>query len=98
MIDGREGSYISYAPVPTYVQLQRTGNTFTFFYRTSAAAPWTKLYEYTDTNGEYGETVYVGPVAFGEGAGNGDLAVPYYRWRFSGVKLSTPKGTVFVFR
>ena len=98
MIDGKEGSSISYAPMLTYVRLQRVGNTFTFFYRTSAAAPWTKLYEYEDTNGEYGETVYVGPAAFGEGAGNGNLAVPYYRWRFSNVNLSTPKGTIFVVR
>ena len=98
MIDGREGANISYAPVPTYVKLRRDGNTFTFFYRVSTAAPWTKLYEYTDANGEYGETVYVGPVAFGEGGGNGDLAVPYYRWRFSNVELRTPKGTVFVVR
>ena len=81
-----------------HVELQRVGNTFTFFYRASPAASWTKLYEYTDTNGEYGETIYVGPVAFGEGAGTGDLAVPYYRWRFSDVKLRTPKGTVLIFR
>ena len=98
MIDGKEGSSISYAPTLTYAKLKRVGNTFTFFYRTSASASWTKLYEYIDVNSEYGETVYVGPAAFGEGAGTGDLAVPYYRWRFSDVSLSTPKGMVIVVR
>ena len=98
MIDEKEGSSISYAPTLTYAKLQRVGNTFTYFYRTSSSAPWTKLYEYEDTNGEYGETVYVGPAVFGEGAGAGDLAVPYYRWRFSDVKLSTSKGTTLVIR
>ena len=98
MIDGNEGSYISYAPTPTYAKLQRVGNTFIFFYKRSSAASWEKLYEYTDENGEYGETVYVGPAAFGNDAGAGDLAVPYYRWRFSDVKLSTPKGIILVIR
>ncbi|MBR3221111.1 MAG: hypothetical protein IKF72_02680 [Kiritimatiellae bacterium] len=98
MIDGKEGSSISYAPTLTHAKLQRVGNTFTFFYRTSSAAPWTKLYEYEDTNGEYGETVYVGPAAFGEGAGTGNLAVPYYRWRFSNVQVRPIVGMKLIIR
>lgn len=97
-VDGISEGNVYYVSETVHVKLQRAGNTFTFFYRESSVAPWTKLYEYTDENGEYGETVYVGPAAFGEGAGTGDLAVPYYRWRFSDVRLSTPKGTVLIFR
>ena len=97
-VDGVSEGNIYYVSETAYVQLQRVGNTFTFFYRESAAAPWTKLYEYTDENGEYGERVYVGPAVFGNDAGEGDLAVPYYRWRFSNVRLSTPKGAVLIIR
>ena len=98
MIDGKAGSTISYAPAPTWFRLQRTGNVFTFFYRRSAGAAWIKLYEHEDTAGEYGEITYVGPAAFGESAGAGDLAVPYRRWRFSDVRLCTPKGTAVCIR
>ena len=97
-VDGIAEGNVYYVSETAHVKLQRAGNIFTFFYRESAAAPWTRLYEYTDANGEYGETVYVGPAAFGNDAGTGDLAVPYYRWRFSNVELRTPKGTVFVVR
>jgi hypothetical protein len=97
-VDGIAEGNVYYVSETAHVKLQRTGNTFTFSYKTSAAAPWTNLYEYTDENGEYGETVYVGPAAFGNDAGTGDLAVPYYRWRFSNVNLSTPKGMIIVVR
>jgi len=97
-VNGIAEGNIYYVSETAYVKLQRVGNTFSFFYKESASAPWTKLYEYEDTNGEYGETVYVGPAAFGNDAGGGDLDVPYYRWRFSDVKLSAPTGTVLVIR
>ena len=97
-VDGIAEGNVYYVSETAHVKLRRTGNTFTFSYKTSAAALWTTLYEYTDENGEYGETVYVGPTVFGNDAGEGDLAVPYYRWRFSNVNLSTPKGTIFVVR
>ena len=97
-VDGIKEGNVYYVSETAHVKLQRVGNTFSFFYKESASAPWTKLYEYEDTNGEYGETVYVGPAAFGNDAGGGDLDVPYYRWRFSDVKLSAPTGTVLVIR
>ena len=97
-VDGQAEGNVYYVSETVHVKLQRVGNTFTFFYKESAAAPWTKLYEYTGAAGEYGETVYVGPAAFGNDAGEGDLAVPYYRWRFSDVKLSTPTGAVVIIR
>ena len=81
-----------------YITWAQRNNTFTFFYKESSDASWTKIYEYADTNGEYGETVYVGPAAFGNDAGAGDLAVPYYRWRFSNVRLSTSNGTVVIIK
>ena len=89
---------VYYVSETVHVKLQRVGDTFTFFYKESSAASWTKLYEYTGAAGEYGDTVYVGPAAFGNDAGEGDLAVPYYRWRFSDVRLSTPNGTLLVIR
>jgi hypothetical protein len=97
-IDGIAEGNVYYVSETAHVKLRRDGNTFTFSYKESAAAPWTTLYEYTYENGEYGETVYVGPAVFGNDAGTGDLAVPYYRWRFSNVNLSTPKGTIMVVR
>ena len=97
-IDGIAEGNVYYVSETAHVKLRRAGNTFTFSYKTSAAAPWTTLYEYTDENGEYGETVYVGPAAFGNDAGTGDLAVPYYRWRFSNVNLSTPRAMIIVVR
>ena len=89
---------VYYVSETAHVKLRRSGNTFTFSYKTSAAAPWTTLYEYTDENGEYGETVYVGPTAFGNDAGGGDLDVPYYRWRFSNVQLRPIVGTMLIIR
>ena len=97
-VDEKAEGNVYYVSETVHVKLQRTGNTFTFFYKESAAAPWTRIYEYTDTNEEYGETVYVGPAAFGNDAGEGDLAVPYYRWRFSNVWLHTPRGTAVIIR
>ena len=97
-VDGIAEGNVYYVSETAYVKLQRVGNTFTFSYKESSSAPWTKIYEYADTNGEYGETVYVGPTAFGNDAGGGDLDVPYYRWRFSNVRLSTSNGTVVIIK
>ena len=46
-----------------YMRLSRKGNLFTYSYRTSTSEPWTPIYEYADTDGLYGDTVYIGPVA-----------------------------------
>ena len=87
----------SYSATPTWVRLIRQGNKFTCLYRLSAAGEWLKVYEYEDTNGEYGETVYVGLAAWGDGYGS-DTTIPYYLWRFSNVKLSPTRGVILVVR
>ncbi len=88
----------SYSASPTWVRLSRKGNVFTCDYKTAATDQrWVTHYEYEDVNGEYGETAYVGLAAWGEGGG-GDTAVPYYLWRFSDVRLHTPKGMIMFIR
>ena len=82
----------SYSATPTWVRLIRQGNKFTCLYRLSAAGEWLKIYEYEDTNGEYGETVYAGLAAWGDGYGSG-TAIPYYLWRFSDIRCHEMKGT-----
>jgi hypothetical protein len=86
-------TYSSYGAKPTWVRLIRNGNVFTCLYKLSASEQWIKHYEYEDANGEYGATTYVGLAAWGEGDGT-QTSVPYYLWRFSDVRLRTPKGTV----
>ena len=88
----------SYPVAPTWVRLRRKGNVFTCDYKNAATyQKWVTHYEYEDVNGEYGETAYVGLAAWGEGDG-GYTAVPYYLWRFSDVRLHTPKGIAIVIR
>lgn len=98
LIDGKDGSTINFSPAPVWFRLKRTGNVFSFFYRKSTSAAWIKIFEETDSAGEYGATAYVGLAAFGEGAGLGDLAVPYYRWNFADVSLRTPSSFVLRLR
>ena len=86
-----------YARTPTWVRLIREDNKFTCLYRLSAEGEWLKVYEYEDTNGEYGETVYAGLAAWGDGDG-ASTAIPYYLWRFSNVRLRARKGFVLIFR
>ena len=86
-------TYSSYGAKPTWVRLIRKGNVFTCMYKLSASEQWIKHYEYEDANGEYGETTYVGLAAWGEGGGS-QTSVPYYLWRFSDIRLRTPKGVV----
>ena len=88
----------SYPVAPTWVRLRRKGNVFTCDYKNAATGEkWVTHYEYEDVNGEYGDTAYVGLAAWGEGDG-GSTAVPYYLWRFSDVRLHTPKGMVIFLR
>ena len=88
----------SYPVAPTWVRLRRKGNVFTCDYKNAATyQKWVTHYEYEDVNGEYGETAYVGLAAWGEGDG-GYTAVPYYLWRFSDVRLHTPKGIAMFLR
>ena len=88
----------SYPVAPTWVRLRRKGNVFTCDYKNAATGEkWVTHYEYEDVNGEYGDTAYVGLAAWGEGDG-GSTAVPYYLWRFSDVRLHTPKGMVISLR
>ena len=86
-------TYSSYGAKPTWVRLIRKGNVFTCLYKLSASEKWITYYEYEDVNGEYGETTYVGLAAWGEGGGS-QTSVPYYLWRFSDIRLRTPKGVV----
>ena len=87
----------SYSATPTWVRLIREGNKFTCLYRIADAGEWLKLYEYEDVSGEYGETVYAGLAAWGDGYGS-DTAIPYYLWRFSKVSLHPLKGTRIIIR
>ncbi|MBQ3288355.1 MAG: hypothetical protein IJH50_02980 [Kiritimatiellae bacterium] len=87
----------SYSATPTWVRLTRKGSVFTCQYKVEGVTDWSTHYEYEDTNNEYGETTYVGLATWGEGDGT-YTAVPYYLWRFSDVRLSTPKGTTLVIR
>ena len=87
----------SYSATPTWVRLIREGNKFTCLYKLSAAGEWLKIYEYEDVSGEYGETVYAGLAAWGDGYGSG-TAIPYYLWRFSNVRLRRTKGFCLIFR
>ena len=87
----------SYSATPTWVRLIRQGNKFTCLYRLSAAGEWLKIYEYEDVNGEYGETVYAGLAAWGDGYGS-STAIPYYLWRFSGIRCHEAKGTLLILR
>ena len=87
----------SYSATPTWVRLIREGNKFTCLYRLSVAGEWLKVYEYEDTNGEYGETVYAGLAAWGDGDGS-STAIPYYLWRFSDIRCHEMKGTRIILR
>ncbi|MBR2839319.1 MAG: hypothetical protein IKE55_11075, partial [Kiritimatiellae bacterium] len=86
-----------YAATPTWVRLIREGNSFTCQYRFSTSGEWLNVYEYEDVNGEYGETVYAGLAAWGDGDGS-STAIPYYLWRFSKARLRTQEGTRVIFR
>ena len=73
-----------------YMKLKREGAKFTYSYRTSKTDPWTTVYEYTDTNGLYGDTVYVGPVAANVTVSNwntSDYRHSRYAWRFSEIDI-----------
>ena len=87
----------SYSATPTWVRLIREGNKFTCLYRLSAAGEWLKVYEYEDVNGEYGETVYAGLAAWGDGDGS-VTTIPYYLWRFSDIRCHELKGMCIILR
>ena len=73
-----------------YMKLKREGAKFTYSYRTSKDDPWTTAYEYTDTNGLYGDAVYVGPVAANVTVSNwntSDYRHSRYAWRFSEIDI-----------
>ena len=79
------------------MRLVRKGNTFTCLYKLSAAGEWLKVYEYEDTNGEYGKMVYAGLAAWGDGYGS-DTTIPYYLWRFSDIRCNELKGMRIILR
>ena len=84
-----------------YMRLTREGSKFTCLYRTSKTDPWTTAYEYTDTNGLYGDTVYVGPVAANVTVNNwvaSDYRHSRYAWRFSEIDIHSPRGTNVIIR
>ena len=84
-----------------YMRLTREGSKFTYLYRASKTDPWTTAYEYTDTNGLYGDTVYVGPVAANVTVNNwvgSDYRHSRYAWRFSEIDIHSPRGTNVIIR
>ena len=84
-----------------YMKLKREGAKFTYSYRTSKADPWTTVYEYTDTNGLYGDKVYVGPAAANVTVNNwvgSDYRHSRYAWRFSEIDIHSPRGTSLILR
>ena len=102
----REHDKVAGAPISSFsaststsawVRLRRVGNVFTAEYKISRSDNWALEYEYEDTNGEYGETTYVGLTAWGEGDGT-YTTVPCYLWRFSNVRVGPIPGTVLTFR
>lgn len=91
------GSFPASKSDSAWVRLCRVGNVFTAQYKISQSDEWSLEYEYEDTNGEYGETTYVGLSAWGEGDGT-YTTVPCYLWRFTNVRLRTLKGTAISIR
>ena len=84
-----------------YMKLKREGAKFTYSYRTTKTDQWTVAYEYTDTNGLYGDKVYVGPVAANVTLGNWDTSTyrhSRYAWRFSEIDIHSPRGMCIFFK
>ena len=84
-----------------YMKLKREGAKFTYSYRTSKTDPWTTAYEYTDVNGLYGDTVYVGPVAANVTVSNwntSDYRHSRYAWRFSEIDIRPIMGLSIILK
>ena len=92
-LDGKSSWSTSYTSSTIYMRLERIGSVFTYSYRAAKTDPWTAIYRYDDsTNGFYGDTVYLGPVAtcvnVGASSWEGDsYRVARYAWRFSEIDI-----------
>ena len=99
-IDG-VGNWSTHGAQTVWMRICRTGNAFIYSYRTASSA-WKTLYEFTDTNGNYGETVYLGPMASFIQLGTEESwttstwAPAQYFWRVSDIKAETPVGTCVI--
>ena len=95
-IDG-VGNWSTRGAKTAWMRIKRTGNVFTYSYRTEASE-WKVLYEFTDTNGNYGETVYLGPMASfiqlttEEAWTTSTWAPAQYFWHVSDIKAEAPTG------
>ena len=86
-----------------YMRLRREGSTFTYSYRKTKSEAWTTIYEYADTKGLYGKTVYIGPVATNVTLGKpGWTGASYraarYAWRFSEIEVREHVGSRLIVR
>ena len=79
-----------------WVKLKREGSTFTFSYMEGAGGAWIPIYRLEDEAETYGSTVYVGLAA--SGASTVAASIPRYTWRFSHIRIRTPKGSAFTLR
>ena len=95
-IDG-VGNWSTRGAKTVWMRIKRTGSVFTYSYRTESSA-WKVLYEFTDANGNYGETVYLGPMASFIQLGTEEAwttsiwAPAQYFWRVSDIKAEAPTG------
>ena len=91
-----------------YLKITRIGNVFESWFKKPGDAGWTKYYRYEDTNGNYGDTVYVGPLTTFINPTSyaldmnsnfvSEYARPRYSWRFRDIKATPVLGTVVLIR
>ena len=91
-----------------YMRLKRKDGTFTFSYRKSASDAWTEIYTFADTDGIYGETVYLGPTASNVAINRNDPAnanwagntyrQARYAWRVEEFKVRPAMGLQLIVR
>lgn len=100
-IGGVKAWGVGYTSKTIYIRLRRKGSKFTYSYRASKSAQWTDIYEYDDTTGYYGDTVYAGPVATCVSTGwtsTSTYRTARYAWRFSETDVRPTAGTAFLLR
>ncbi len=96
IISGQGAWKISVGKEAGWVRIRRTGSVITCSYRQDSGGPWTDAYRLDDTAGAYGDTVYVGLATSSASTAAG--MIPGYDWRFSNIRIRTPKGSVLSLR
>ncbi len=107
-VDGKGAWAVGGPKTGLYLKITRIGNVFESWFKKPGDAGWTKYYRYEDTNGNYGDTVYVGPLTTFINPTSyaldmnsnfvSEYARPRYSWRFRDIKATPVLGTVVLIR